>query len=55
MEWNDALAESSKSSQRGQYKINSPWNGITHRLRVQISRNEISIEFAANVMALHTS
>ena len=54
MEGHYARTESENPSQRGQYQIRSPWNGITHFLRVQIGRNEVSIEFAAHGMALRT-
>ena len=52
MEWHYALAESSNWPKRGQYKISRRWNGITHRLRVQIGQSEVSIKLAADGMAL---
>ena len=31
-----------------QYRINSPWNAITHVLRVQIGRDKVSVKLAAD-------
>ena len=55
MEGHYARTESANRSQRGQYQIRSPWNGITHFLRVHIGRNEVSIKLAAHGMVLRTS
>ena len=54
MEWYCAPAESSNWSKRGQYRISSGWNGITHNLRIQIGQSEVSTALAAHGMALRT-
>ena len=55
MGWHYAPAESSNWWKRGRNQIRSTWNGITHRLRVQIGRTQVSIEFAAHGLALRTN
>ena len=54
MEWYHALPESSNWSKRGQYPISSTWNDITHELRIQIGRSEVSIKSTADEMTLRT-
>ena len=55
MEWYCAPAESSNWSKRGQYRISSRWNSITHILRVQIGQSTVSITLAVDEIALRTS
>jgi hypothetical protein len=42
MECKYTPAESSNWLKRGQYQIRDRWNGVTHFLRVQIGRHEVS-------------
>jgi hypothetical protein len=55
MEYSYAPTESSNWSKLGQYQINSPFNGISHRFSLQIARNQVSTEVEADGMALLTS
>lgn len=55
MGWRDAPTESANWTKRGQYQINRRWNGITNCLRIQIVRNEVNIELAAEAMAWRTA
>jgi hypothetical protein len=54
IEYDNAPSETSNWSKRGQYGMNSPWNVSTHKLRVQIGRNEVSMEWTVHGMWLRT-
>ena len=54
MERHCSLPESSNWSKGSQYRMSRRWNGSTHSLRVEISRNKVSIILATEGITLHT-